>query len=111
MVNTSLIGEDYYKDFNATLGINDMSLVWGGLFDIGPPIGFFWSPPHKSHRKGTSVDIDRCAKSAVSENPNPQGICPEGWIKVNKRYIGEKCWEHGKGWLVPEATIHCEFPY
>ncbi|MBI4654014.1 MAG: hypothetical protein HY752_03360 [Nitrospirae bacterium] len=79
------------------------------MFDIGPPIGSFWSPPHKSHRKGTSVDIDRCAKSAVSENPNPQGICPEGWIKVDKTRIKNLCEKYG-GHLVDEPPIHCEFP-
>jgi len=28
------------------LGINDQSLEEGGLFDIGPPLGKFWEPPH-----------------------------------------------------------------
>ena len=37
------------------LGINDMSLVNGGLFDICST----WIPGHFSHRKGTSVDMDR----------------------------------------------------
>lgn len=47
----------YFKKTGATLGINDMSLIWGGLFDIGNN----WSsdPAHSWHRKGTSVDIDR----------------------------------------------------
>ncbi|MBI4824627.1 MAG: putative metal-binding motif-containing protein, partial [Nitrospirae bacterium] len=98
VVNTRLIAEDFYRQSKATLGINDMSLEWGGLFDIGPPQGSYWSPPHKSHRKGISVDIDR---SALGQN---------GWIEVDKKYIGRKCFEFGKGSLVKEATIHCEFP-
>lgn len=35
------------------LGYNDMSLQFGGLFDIGAG----WSPPHRSHRLGTDVDL------------------------------------------------------
>jgi len=40
------------------LGINDQSLEEGGLFDIGPPLGKFWEPPHKAHRFGVDVDIN-----------------------------------------------------
>jgi len=29
VVNTRLVAEDFYEQFNATLGINDMSLEWG----------------------------------------------------------------------------------
>ncbi len=54
-----VIAEAYSK--TETLGINDMSLIFGGLFDIGPPYGAFWSPPHTLHRVGKSADIDRCA--------------------------------------------------
>ena len=110
VTNARLVAEDYYEQFGATLGINDMSLPLGGMFDIGPPQGSFWNPPHRSHRKGTSVDIDRCAKSAITDNPNPRGTCSNGWIKVDKRYIELKCWGHGKGNLAIEPQIHCEYP-
>lgn len=43
------------------LGINDMSLVSGGLFDVNHD----WKPPHNLHRVGRSVDIDRCATAAT----------------------------------------------
>lgn len=36
------------------LGINDISLEWGGLFDVG---GQSWSIPHGYHRRGTHADI------------------------------------------------------
>ena len=39
------------------MGYNDMSLVWGGMFDIGPPYGQFWNMPHCSHRLGRGVDF------------------------------------------------------
>ena len=41
--------------------VNDCSLPWGGLFDIGPtnqyPTGLYWAIPHKGHRNGKQVDI------------------------------------------------------
>ena len=33
--------------------LNDASLIWGGVFDISNA----WKPPHRSHNKGTSIDI------------------------------------------------------
>ena len=53
---------DYFNFSDGfSIGINDMSLIWGGLFDLGPDYGgLFWSsPPHTYHRIGKSVDIDQ----------------------------------------------------
>lgn len=36
-----------------TVGLNDGSLIWGGLFDIKGG----WVPSHNEHRMGTEVDI------------------------------------------------------
>lgn len=57
------IALDYWFDTDTTLGINDMSLVWGGLFDINGN----WSSVsgHSLHRTGESVDIDRCAEGVL----------------------------------------------
>ena len=49
------IAIEYMQRTGTTLGINDMSLIWGGLFDIDDD----WMTPHITHRKGTSADIDR----------------------------------------------------
>ena len=48
---------DFYYDFGDgnVIQFNDMSLPWGGLFDIDG----YWQPDHKSHRTGTDVDVDR----------------------------------------------------
>ncbi|HKQ56723.1 MAG TPA: hypothetical protein VJY35_02540 [Candidatus Eisenbacteria bacterium] len=42
--------------------VNDMSLSWGGLFDIqaepevrNPPI--YWTTPHREHRLGNNIDL------------------------------------------------------
>lgn len=48
----NLLAADSVK---GTLGINDMSLERGGLFDIAGA----WSPSHVRHRFGTDADIDR----------------------------------------------------
>ncbi len=113
------VADDYYIGTGALLGINDMSLEGGGLFDIDAN----WSPPHRSHRKGTSVDIDRCAESAIPNNPNartcvtsydkegnPVGhTCDPGYICVERREIERLCWDNGHAIMVDEATHHCEW--
>jgi len=49
---------------NGTIEVNDMSLPWGGLFDIYGD----WETPHVLHRTGHSVDINH---SSLSQ-PNQQ---------------------------------------
>lgn len=56
---------DYFTQAGASIGINDMSLNYGGLFDAIDD----WQPPHRSHRVGTSVDVDRCATGANGSIP------------------------------------------
>jgi hypothetical protein len=53
-LSVKAIADDYFIATNSTLGINDMSLGWGGLFDIAGE----WFEPHSLHRDGMSVDID-----------------------------------------------------
>jgi hypothetical protein len=75
-----------------------MSLIWGGLFDIGPPPSnsAFWSPPHRSHRIGTSVDIDRRAYI-------------NGSYIVTDRIRLDRIARGNGGRRVIEPTIHYEF--
>jgi hypothetical protein len=50
------IGDEWvrlYPNPNDRVGINDMSLEWGGLFDIHST----WAPPHDYHRTGENVDV------------------------------------------------------
>ncbi len=48
-----------------SLGYNDMSLVWGGLFDLygsrSCPECTAWKPPHFEHREGRNTDVDKPA--------------------------------------------------
>lgn len=57
IINLSVIAEWYslLSSSNGILSVNDMSLIKGGLFDIDGD----YSAPHKSHRRGTSVDINK----------------------------------------------------
>jgi hypothetical protein len=50
----------YFSSTQAAIGINDMSLVAGGILDVF----LKWVRPHRLHRVGRSVDVDRCATKA-----------------------------------------------
>lgn len=47
------LAEKYYKKFSKPLGVNDISLIWGGLFDHKAT----WAAPHATHRMGVDADI------------------------------------------------------
>jgi len=60
------IAKEYSETFPKALGLvfNDMSLPWGGLFDIGEEVLCpddkpckYWVAPHRSHRDGYNVDL------------------------------------------------------
>ncbi len=106
-----LMAAQVYEDYAASMGVNDMSLVWGGMFDIG---GDWDGSFHRTHRLGTGVDIDGCALSLIPDNPNPQSNeekqCPAGWVVLPREdYFKGVCKEQD-GRLANEGTIHCEFP-
>jgi hypothetical protein len=100
VANIQLVALDLFDVFEATLGINDMSLPLGGLFDINGT----WKPPHSSHRKGTSVDIDRTG----CVDPNLDGGCRQ-ILTVPRVFISDRCLFHGTAGMVREATYHCEW--
>lgn len=52
----------------AKLYLNDASLVWGGLFDVGSTP---WTSPHIGHDRGRSIDI-----RAENSGPNNEGVIP-----------------------------------
>lgn len=57
----------------AKLYLNDASLTWGGLFDVGSTP---WSSPHSLHDKGRSLDI-----RAANSGPNNEGSVPATLFK------------------------------
>lgn len=84
------------------LGINDMSLPKGGLFDICNN----WQPGHKSHRKGTSVDIDS-TNTELFNNPGHYVPLQHYQIEELTRIVQHK---NTAALRAKEETIHYEFP-
>jgi len=97
------LATEFFSIEGATLGINDMSLAQGGLFDID--IQKHWLPPHILHRTGTSVDIDRAACGDLTVTG---ADCPTAeQLPVNFRLIRILCEQVG-GHILKEPTIHCQ---
>ena len=115
-MNIQLVALDFFAKFGATLGINDMSLRQGGLFDICGT----WDPKdgctitrvdgttarikkgHSGHRSGTSVDVDRSA----CFDPDLLGGC--GRFDVSEDTFELLCNTRG-GTRAPEESFHCGF--
>lgn len=75
------------------LYLNDASLEWGGLFDVGSTQ---WKSPHKGHRHGVEIDIR--AAAAANGNPVKEGAIPfdlfwQFWSKAKEKGI--------------KADLHC----
>jgi murein endopeptidase len=48
----------FKAETGVTPGVNDISLPWGGRFDLGPSYGgLWWHGPHGSHMWGRNADI------------------------------------------------------
>ncbi|MGH2569296.1 MAG: hypothetical protein ACRDGA_13240 [Bacteroidota bacterium] len=85
------------------LNINDMSLVFGGLFDICST----WQRGHTYHRTGASVDIN--SKTKVFGNTNTVDLSsplPDGTTILD--VLTDKMSRHG-GQTYPEEPIHYGF--
>jgi hypothetical protein len=115
ITNVQLIALDYFTLFEATLGINDISLRQGGMFDICAtwnPAGTCSNAPgggHVSHRVGKGVDIDRIAcRGLLPDTPGP--TCTSGTIAVPRQLVQQLCFAHGRATMARESTYHCEFP-
>lgn len=59
----------------AVLGVNDMSIVWGGQFDWDAAHRP-WTPPHAGHRVGLNVDLDIRGKTS---------LCPDSALSCSQR--------------------------
>lgn len=114
-LKAQLLALDFFAQFGAKIGINDMSLPAGGLFDICGT----WNPGdgctltrtdgstttikkgHFWHRTGRGVDVDRGA----CLDPNLTGQC--GKFAITDLAFEYFC--NQRGTRFPEATLHCEF--
>jgi hypothetical protein len=68
-----------------SLGINDMSLPWGGLFDINN----IWAVApkgHKSHRLGNGVDIDHFTYAGGTKGPSLDPNLLDALMTANGMY-------------------------
>jgi len=86
---------DYFGVTGQRLCVNDLSLPWGGLFDIGNN----WAPPHGWHRVGKSVDFNTHAE-CFSATPPP----------VDPNVLKEAANKWGATRYPEGGLIHYEFP-
>jgi len=75
---------------NKILYLNDASLVWGGLFDVGNTP---WMSPHSLHDTGVSLDIRAANSGPNNEGAVPDTVFSEFFIQTNKKNI--------------KAALHC----
>ena len=117
------IAKQYHAEFScyktgslryAPIGINDMALSHGGIFDIN----LNWRTPHSSHHRGKAVDI-RC-KPGMPNSVIPDQkiinrfleICEENGLKYAEHEDKGKSNEHchcgvsrsGEGEIIPQST-------
>lgn len=77
-------------NLDAKLYLNDASLKWGGLFDVGSTP---WSSPHIGHNRGVSIDI-----RAANSGPNNEGAVPTRLFSMlSKKAAGKQI----------RAALHC----
>jgi hypothetical protein len=84
------------------LGINDMSLEWGGAFDI--PGTWVFKNEHSFHRVGLSVDIDNAGiKEKDPKDPNKRVLTSPRGRELNRIMT-----DYG-GTIYDEGPIHFGF--
>ena len=103
------IAWNYYIEFStyprfSKLAINDMSLRWGGLFDVYAN----WQPDHHEHRYGRQVDVRR-----INWSPSGQMIyMPK---EQEKKLIEIACkfnvqvWQEGKDGKLTDPLVTKEW--
>lgn len=88
--NLVSIANQYAAQYpGSVLWYNDQSLSQGGIFDIGPPDGPLWSPPHAEHRFGINCDVSK------SNVPSAR------WVDVRDIFVqfgSSNYLEHGNHW-------------
>lgn len=74
-----IIANIYQRLTGDQLSINDMSLPYGGVFDIGaitPGSVHTWQPPHKGHRVGFAFDVN------TQDGAGQPVACKKGYLKL-----------------------------
>ena len=87
------------------ISINDISLPWGGVFDINDT----WEDPHQLHRIGHSVDINNTGPFQIQDPKRPKDKNARILTKKGKELV-KVMWDNGKGHKIPEPnSVHFEF--
>ncbi len=92
-----------------TLSLNDMSLLWGGSFDINGQWGV--AKDHSLHRVGKSIDINYHNPELMKTEKNPQdttksiGILTKSGKKLNSFFNLNKRFDH----ISEPYSLHFEF--
>ncbi|MBI5197218.1 MAG: hypothetical protein HZA19_01270 [Nitrospirae bacterium] len=80
------IADAYFEFTDRKLSVNDLSLPWGGLFDINNN----WLPPHQTHRFGTDADINRTDGGGVLTNCPDDKMLEQSIQETNRSLSGGK---------------------
>lgn len=86
---------------SASLKYNDMSLVWGGLFDVNND----WNPPHTTHRFGNNADISKKWTRKGNREKLIRLMCRHVWVQSEGDAQKEK---HPHYHLTLRASKHIE---
>lgn len=81
------------------ISINDMSLINGGLFDIGGS----WSTPHASHRVGEDVDINSQPINITTGKRSPKDSLPTKELILKIKSIFDRL---GCEQIIEQKSIH-----
>lgn len=94
------------------LSLNDMSLPWGGVFDLN----LNWKQPHNAHRIGQSVDINRKERNLLTGEDNSLGTgCETAQSEECDEFreaVSDVCEAANNGKfhkLVNDLNWHCRF--
>ena len=72
--------------------LNDMSIEWGGIFDITGE----WEVPHSSHRTGRNVDIENISSVdttvVINGNERTIRVFNEDWIRNYRTLMEDRNW-------------------
>jgi hypothetical protein len=86
------IAWQYYFETNKAISINDMSLKWGGLFDVNKDASgnlIPWAPPHHEHRFGRQADVRRNDLTDAQQARLTEIACDNGVSILLEKNTGE----------------------
>jgi hypothetical protein len=101
LANQSTLAKYRAHPQGLSLQLGDVSLPWGGLFDVGGG----WQPPHALHRDGRGVDIDLDALDVRDIGSS----APRRTEALSPQFYKVLCWGVGGTRVLRDGAIHCEF--